>query len=65
MKTKHLFWITCVVFLVLAVKFGLAGEPYMAMLVVACSIASAANAMRPGVGKPLSWVDMKKLFGIN
>lgn len=65
MKPKHLFWIACVAFVSLAVRFGLAGERYMALLVVACAVASAANATRSGADKPASWGDVKKLFGIH
>lgn len=64
MKPKHLFWITCVAFAALALKLALDGERYVTLLVVACAVASAANALRPDANRRPSWADIKMLFGI-
>lgn len=65
MKPKHVFWFAALAFTSIAVKLGLAGEQDMALLVVACAVASVANAMRPDANKVVSWADVKKLFSTN
>lgn len=65
MKPKSIFWIACAAFIVLAVKFAVAGEQYLVMLVAACAIASAANALRPDANESANWTRLKKLFGIH
>jgi len=62
MKPKYIFWIACVALIVLALKMWLDGERYMTLVVVACSVASAANAMRPEANRSTSWRAIKKLF---
>jgi hypothetical protein len=62
LKFKHLFWLTCVMFVLLAIKLSFNGERYVVLLIIACAIASAFNAMRLESNRHITWADIRVFF---
>ena len=62
MKFKHLFWLACVMFILMAIKLSFNGERYVVLLIIACAIASAANAMRIKSNQRITLADIRKFI---